>query len=55
VLCGREDALTPLEGHEEMARLIPGAKLEVIEGCGHMSTMERPAQVSTLMREWLRT
>jgi pimeloyl-ACP methyl ester carboxylesterase len=55
VLCGREDALTPLEGHEEMARLIPGAKLEVIEGCGHMSTMERPGQVSTLMREWLRT
>ncbi len=53
VLCGREDALTPLDGHEEMARLIPGAQLEVLEQCGHMSTMERPEQVSALIRHWL--
>ena len=53
VLCGREDALTPPDLHEEMARLIPGAELEIIEHCGHLSTLERPDQVNGAMREWL--
>ncbi|MEK9662408.1 MAG: alpha/beta fold hydrolase, partial [Alphaproteobacteria bacterium] len=38
VLCGREDALTPLALHEEMAAAIPGARLAIIEECGHLST-----------------
>lgn len=53
VLCGREDALTPLPLHEEMASLIPAAQLRVIEGCGHLSTLERPEEVSAALREWL--
>jgi pimeloyl-ACP methyl ester carboxylesterase len=54
VLCGRDDALTPLDANEEMAKLVPGARLEILEDCGHMSTMEKPDAVSALMREWLR-
>ena len=53
VLCGRQDALTPLERHEEMARAIPGAVLEVIETCGHLSTLEKPLEVSAALRRWL--
>jgi pimeloyl-ACP methyl ester carboxylesterase len=53
VLCGREDTLTPLALHEEIAALVPGARLEVVEECGHLSTMERPAQVSAALRRWL--
>jgi pimeloyl-ACP methyl ester carboxylesterase len=53
VLCGREDALTSLEMHEEMARLIPTARLVVIEQCGHLSTLERPIEVNTALRNWL--
>lgn len=53
VLCGREDALTPLALHEEMAGLIPGAKLAVVEECGHLSPMERPHAVTALLRQWL--
>jgi pimeloyl-ACP methyl ester carboxylesterase len=53
VLCGREDALTQLEMHEEMARLIPTARLVVIEQCGHLSTLERPIEVNTALRNWL--
>jgi pimeloyl-ACP methyl ester carboxylesterase len=53
VLCGRQDALTPLERHEEMARSIPGASLKVIEDCGHLSTLERPAEVSAALLRWL--
>jgi len=53
VLCGRQDAVTPLEGHEEIAAAIPAARLVVIEECGHLSPLERPAAVSAAMREWL--
>ena len=53
VLCGRQDQLTPLERHEEMAAGIKGAKLEIIEGCGHVSTMEKPAEVNRALRQWL--
>ncbi len=53
VLCGRQDQLTPLECSEEMAAAIPGAKLAVVEECGHVSTLERPDEVNALMRAWL--
>ncbi len=53
VLCGRQDQLTPLELHEEMAALIKGAELKIVEDCGHLATMERPWEVSVLMRQWL--
>jgi pimeloyl-ACP methyl ester carboxylesterase len=53
VLCGRQDALTPLDRHVEMARAIPGANLVVVEDCGHLSTLERPAEVGRALERWL--
>ena len=53
VLCGRQDQLTPLDRHEEMAAGIQGAKLEVLEECGHISTMEKPGEVNRALRQWL--
>jgi pimeloyl-ACP methyl ester carboxylesterase len=53
ILCGRQDQLTPLDRHEEMAAGIKGARLEIIEDCGHVSTMEKPDQVNRALREWL--
>jgi pimeloyl-ACP methyl ester carboxylesterase len=53
VLCGREDAATPLAGSELMASGIPGARLVVLERCGHLSTMERPREVNEALRDWL--
>jgi len=53
VLCGRQDALTPLAGHEEMADGIPNSTLVVIEDCGHMAPLERPRAVSAVLRYWL--
>ena len=55
VLCGREDVITPVEIHTEMAGGIPGATLEVLEACGHLSALERPAQVTGALRAWLET
>jgi pimeloyl-ACP methyl ester carboxylesterase len=53
VLCGRDDALTPPPMSREMAALIPRAQLRLIDRCGHLTTLERPAEVNAAMREWL--
>jgi len=54
ILCGRQDALTPVEAHEEMAAGISTARFVIIEDCGHMSAMERPQAVTAFLRDWLR-
>lgn len=53
VLCGREDALTPVDCHEEMAATISGADLLVLGECGHLAPMERPETVTAALRAWL--
>ena len=53
VLCGREDELTPPHLHEEMVERIPGAQLHIVDECGHLSTLERPAPVNEALRDWL--
>jgi pimeloyl-ACP methyl ester carboxylesterase len=54
ILCGREDAWSQLAWHQEMARVVPHAHLEVVEECGHMATLERPTQVARAMVSWLK-
>jgi len=53
VLCGRQDALTPLADHQALAAGIADARLVVIEDCGHLTTIERPQEVTAAMRRWL--
>ena len=53
VLVGREDALTPVELSQEIAAGIPGAQLEIVPECGHMSTLEQPDAVNRALRAWL--
>jgi pimeloyl-ACP methyl ester carboxylesterase len=53
VAAGRQDVLCPVELHEEIASAIPGARLVVIEDCGHLSCMEQPQAVTALLRYWL--
>jgi len=53
VLCGADDTWSPPERHERLGERIPGAWLRVIDDCGHMSTMERPAEVLAAMLEWM--
>ncbi len=55
VLCGKEDALTPMAEHKAMAEAIPGAELVVVPHCGHLAPLERPDAVNTAMRRWLRS
>ncbi len=53
LLCGREDVWSPLARHQQMQELMSGSRLEVIEHCGHMSTMEQPCDVAHAMTDWL--
>lgn len=53
VCAGAEDGLRPVEGHCDMAARIAGARLVVLEGCGHMLAMEQPDAVTAALRDWL--
>ena len=53
VLVGRQDALTPVALHEEMAAAIPNAALVIVEQCGHLSPLEQPQAVTAALRYWL--
>lgn len=53
VICGREDAITPLGLHQEMVGEIPGAGLIIINDCGHLSLLEQPARVNDALTQWL--
>ncbi len=53
IACGREDTATPMAEHERMRDCVAGARLEVFEQCGHLSTIERPEIVTPLLTGWL--
>lgn len=53
VVCGQDDQLTPPECSIEIASLVPGAKLVMMPRCGHMLTMEKPAEVNSVLTDWL--
>jgi len=53
VIVGEADAITPVPMVQAMAQQIPGARLEVIAGCGHLSTLECPVETTVLLKAWL--
>jgi len=53
VLYGTEDQLIPLDRHQEMADLIPSARLRGVERAGHLCPMEQPEAVTGLLSDWL--
>ncbi|MEW2128932.1 alpha/beta fold hydrolase [Streptomyces sp. NPDC005435] len=53
VVVGADDAATPPVESERIAAAVKGARLEVVPGAGHSSTVEQPVVVSELIREFL--
>src|SRR5439155_353159 len=53
VLVGEGDELTPPERAAEMARAIPGSREVRVPDCGHLSTLERPDEVTRALLAWL--
>jgi pimeloyl-ACP methyl ester carboxylesterase len=52
LITGQEDMICPVALHQEMATLLPRARLEIIEHCGHLSTLEQPQIVTQHIRNW---
>lgn len=46
VMCGREDLATTPDKSEHIARAIPGSRLVMLDGVGHMSALEDPDAVN---------
>ncbi len=53
VLVGDGDQLTPPDRAQEMAAIIPGARLVVIKDSGHLSPLEQPEAVTAALQGWL--
>lgn len=49
----REDAVTPLSWGEDFAAAVPGARLAVIDGCGHLPNLEKPGEFNRAVLEFL--
>jgi 3-oxoadipate enol-lactonase len=54
VVVGSEDRLTPRLHAEYLHRVIPGSRLEVVEGAGHIPHLEAPAVFTRLLLDFLR-
>lgn len=53
VLCGRDDIPCPFTRHELMHALVPGSELVIIEGAGHLPTLEQPDETNRALATWL--
>lgn len=53
IVFGHEDGITTHEHQQQLLDGIPGARLEIIEDCGHMVTLERPEAVNALLGNFL--
>ena len=52
LVVGDEDTWAPPEQHQAIAEQLRRSHLVVVSDAGHMTTMEKPAEVSTILLEW---
>jgi 3-oxoadipate enol-lactonase len=53
IVVGREDSITPVEDAEMMHREIGGSRLQIIEGAGHVSNLEKPKEFNEALQKFL--
>lgn len=53
IICGREDAVTPLAQSESMHAAIEGSVLQVIDDAGHVSNLEQPQLFNKCLLDFL--
>jgi pimeloyl-ACP methyl ester carboxylesterase len=51
---GSEDGIVTRAHQEDIKTAVAGATLHVIQGCGHLPTLERPQTVARLLQDWLK-
>lgn len=53
IVWGREDVSLPIHNAEEMHRLIPGSRLELLARAGHLANFDRAAEFNQLVIDFL--
>ncbi|MCS6921616.1 MAG: alpha/beta hydrolase [Elioraea sp.] len=53
LVTGDEDAVAPPQEVRRIAGLIAGSQVEILRGCGHWTTVEKPEECSTLLQQFL--
>ena len=53
LIVGRQDIWSPISQHEDIQRLCPQARLEIIENAGHFAPVEQPDAVAGLLAQWI--
>ena len=53
VIAGDDDPIVPLVNGRLLNRLIPDARLHVVDGGGHLFLLERPAEIADLVTRFL--
>ncbi len=53
-LWGEDDKVSPLLVARKLAAALPNARLQLLPGCGHLPTLEKPAESAAAFVEFLR-
>ncbi|MDR5643415.1 alpha/beta fold hydrolase [Burkholderia cenocepacia] len=53
LIWGNADRFVPVDVGLRIAKLMPHARFEPLEGCGHFPTLERPSLCTDISRRWL--
>jgi 3-oxoadipate enol-lactonase len=53
VLVGDHDTITPPALSEELANAIPGARLQILAGTGHLTNIERPDEFNAVVETFI--
>ncbi len=53
IVWGRQDPMVPVTHAQSATKIIPNARLEIIEECGHWSSIEHPQKFNQLVLEFM--
>lgn len=53
IVCGEDDALTPVKYSQYMKDRIPNARLVIIPGAGHSAMLEKPEELNKALRTFV--
>jgi 3-oxoadipate enol-lactonase len=54
VICGSADRITPPALSNELVDIVPDARMQVIQGAGHLGNLEKPGEFNSTVDEFVR-
>ena len=53
IVWGQDDTWIPVDRAHQLAELIPGSRLELIDAAGHLVQIDQPVSLATTLQDWL--